>query len=36
MGKYIQKYRKKEQRKKLVDTFLAHMNMFSKELKLPQ
>jgi D-alanyl-D-alanine carboxypeptidase len=36
MGKYIQRYRKKEQKKNYVDTFLAHMNMFSKELKLPQ
>ena len=30
MGKYIQKYRKKEQKKNFVDTFLVHMNMFSK------
>ena len=36
MGKAIQRHRKKEQKKSFLETFLAHMNLFSAELDLPQ
>ena len=36
MGKAIQRHRKKEQKRSFLDTFLAHMNLFSNELNLPQ
>ncbi len=36
MGKVIQRHRKKEQSKTYLETFLNHMNLFSKELGLKQ
>lgn len=36
MGKVIQRHRKKEQRRSYLETFLAHMNFFSRELDLKQ
>ena len=36
MGKVIQRHKKKESRRSFYDTFVAHMNFFSKELRLAQ
>jgi D-alanyl-D-alanine carboxypeptidase len=36
MGKIIQRYKKKETKKTFYETFIAHMNLLSKELKLDQ
>ena len=36
MGKVIQRYKKKEQKKTCIETFIYHMNGFSRELGLNQ
>lgn len=36
MGKVLQRYKKKETKKSYLETFIAHMNLLSKELELNQ
>jgi len=36
MGKLIQKFKKRETKKNYFETFVAHMNLLSKELELDQ